>query len=55
MPEKDPKLTHNEVIKAENPSLAGNIGVTLHDPKAEVFDSDDQQFLKFLQQHNLDR
>ena len=47
MPEKDPKLTHNEVIKAENPSLTGNIGVTLHDPEAEIFDSDDQQFLKF--------
>ena len=41
------KLTKNEVIKAENPSLVGNIGVTLHDPEADMFDADDQQFLKF--------
>ena len=47
MSETEPKLTKNEIIKAENPSLAGNIGVTLHDPEAEMFDADDQQFLKF--------
>ena len=47
MSETEPKLTKNEVIKAENPSLAGNIGVTLHDPEADMFDADDQQFLKF--------
>ncbi|MBR67848.1 MAG: sulfite reductase, partial [Verrucomicrobiales bacterium] len=47
MSESEPKLTKNEVIKADNPSLAGNIGVTLHDPEAEMFDADDQQFLKF--------
>ena len=40
-------MTKNEIIKAENPSLAGNIGVTLNDPEAEMFDADDQQFLKF--------
>ena len=47
MSESELKLTKNEVIKADNPSLAGNIGVTLHDPEAEMFDADDQQFLKF--------
>ena len=47
MSDKPSKLTKNEIIKAENPSLAGNIGVTLHDPEAEKFDSNDQQFLKF--------
>ena len=47
MSESEPKLTKNEIIKAENPSLAGNIGVTLHNPEAEMFDADDQQFLKF--------
>ena len=47
MSEKSVKLTKNEVIKADNPSLAGNIGVTLHDPEADMFNADDQQFLKF--------
>ena len=47
MSENSVKLTKNEVIKADNPSLAGNIGVTLHDPEADMFNADDQQFLKF--------
>lgn len=47
MSEKSVKLTKNEVIKANNPSLAGNIGVTLNDPEADMFNADDQQFLKF--------
>ena len=47
MPEKEPKLTHHEVIKAENPSLAGDIAATLADGEVDVFSKDDQQFLKF--------
>ena len=47
MPEKEPKLTHHEVIKAENPSLAGDIAATLADGAVDVFSKDDQQFLKF--------
>jgi sulfite reductase (NADPH) hemoprotein beta-component len=41
------KVSHNEVIKAANPTLAGGIGATLHDPAAERFSEDDGQFLKF--------
>ena len=41
------KLTHNEQIKAANPTLAGTIGTTLADPVADRFTEDDQQFLKF--------
>ena len=47
MPEKEAKLTHHEVIKAENPSLAGDIAATLADGAVDVFSKDDQQFLKF--------
>ena len=47
MPEKKAKLTHHEVIKAENPSLAGDIAATLADGAVDVFSKDDQQFLKF--------
>src|SRR6266851_3852273 len=41
------KLTHNEVIKAANPTLAGTIAQTLGDPQADRFSEDDGQFLKF--------
>jgi sulfite reductase (NADPH) hemoprotein beta-component len=41
------KLTHNEVIKAAVPTLAGNIAVTMADPNADQFSADDQQFIKF--------
>jgi sulfite reductase (NADPH) hemoprotein beta-component len=41
------KVTHNEVIKAANPTLAGSIGATLADPNADRFSEDDSQFLKF--------
>jgi sulfite reductase (NADPH) hemoprotein beta-component len=41
------KLTHNEVIKAAVPTLAGNIAATLADPAADRFSEDDQQFIKF--------
>ena len=47
MTEKEAKLTHNEVIKEVNPSLAGDIAPTLADAGAEAFSKDDQQFLKF--------
>ena len=47
MSEKSDKLTHNEVIKEANPSLAGDIAATLHDEQAEAFSADDQQFIKF--------
>jgi sulfite reductase (NADPH) hemoprotein beta-component len=41
-----PKLTHNEVIKEANPTLAGSIAETLADPQADHFTEDDTQFLK---------
>jgi sulfite reductase beta subunit-like hemoprotein len=47
MADKEVKLTHNEVIKAGNPSLAGDIAATLVDGAVDVFSKDDQQFLKF--------
>ena len=40
------KLTHNEVIKAAIPTLAGNIASTV-DSGADQFSADDQQFIKF--------
>ena len=42
-----PKLSHNEVIKAAIPALAGNIAATIADPAADRFSEDDQQFIKF--------
>jgi sulfite reductase (NADPH) hemoprotein beta-component len=42
-----PKVSHNEQIKAANPTLAGSIGATLADPNAERFSEDDTQFMKF--------
>lgn len=41
------KVTHNELIKAANPTLAGTIGSTLADPNVDRFSDDDTQFLKF--------
>ena len=41
------KVSHNEVIKAANPTLAGTIGATLADPNADRFTEDDTQFMKF--------
>ncbi len=41
------KLTHNEVIKEANPTLAGAITATLQDVAADRFSEDDIQFLKF--------
>ncbi|HUS37162.1 MAG TPA: NADPH-dependent assimilatory sulfite reductase hemoprotein subunit [Verrucomicrobiae bacterium] len=42
-----PKVSHNEQIKAANPTLAGTIGATLADPNADRFSEDDTQFMKF--------
>ncbi|MDX1953719.1 MAG: NADPH-dependent assimilatory sulfite reductase hemoprotein subunit [Verrucomicrobiota bacterium] len=41
------KLTHNEIIKAANPTLGGSIAQVLADPAQDKFAEDDQQFLKF--------
>lgn len=46
-PDAPAKLTHNEVIKAANPTLAGTIASTLADPNVDRFSDDDQQFIKF--------
>ena len=43
----EPKLTHNEIIKAAIPTLAGNIAATMDTPGADQFSADDQQFTKF--------
>ncbi len=42
-----PKLTHNELIKEANPTLAGTIASTLANPATDRFTEDDAQFLKF--------
>ncbi|MCI0746203.1 MAG: NADPH-dependent assimilatory sulfite reductase hemoprotein subunit [Verrucomicrobia subdivision 3 bacterium] len=41
------KLTHNELIKEANPTLAGTIAQTLADSNVDRFSDDDGQFLKF--------
>src|ERR1043165_5465936 len=41
------KVSHNEVIKEANPTLAGSIGATLADPTTDRFSEDDTQFMKF--------
>ena len=41
------KVSHNEVIKEANPTLAGSIGATLADPNVDRFSEDDAQFMKF--------
>jgi len=46
MSETAPKLSHNEVIKAANPTLAGNIAATMASG-TDQFSPDDQQFTKF--------
>ncbi len=42
----DAKVTHNEVIKSEIPTLAGNIAATMASG-TDQFSADDQQFTKF--------
>ncbi|MCD8534885.1 MAG: NADPH-dependent assimilatory sulfite reductase hemoprotein subunit [Verrucomicrobia bacterium] len=41
------KLTKNEELKQNCPTLAGTISQTLTDPELDRFSEDDQQFLKF--------
>jgi sulfite reductase (NADPH) hemoprotein beta-component len=41
------ELTHNELIKAAVPTLAGTIAATIADAGADHFSEDDNQFLKF--------
>lgn len=41
------KVTKNEVLKENCPTLAGTIAQTLRDPELDRFSEDDQQFLKF--------
>ena len=40
-------LSKNEVLKQNDPTLAGNIATTMADPAADRFSEDDQQFIKF--------
>src|SRR3954454_112368 len=42
-----PKLTKNETLKANIPTLAGNIAATIADPNVACFSADDEQFIKF--------
>lgn len=42
-----PKLSHNEVLKEADPTLAGTIAPTLNDSTTDRFSEDDTQFLKF--------
>src|SRR5947208_16648393 len=42
-----PKLSRNEGLKENNPTLAGTIAQTIADPAAERFTEDDYEFLKF--------
>jgi sulfite reductase (NADPH) hemoprotein beta-component len=41
------KQTANELLKEQDPTLAGTIAQTLADPQADRFGEDDLQFLKF--------
>ena len=41
------KLTHNEEIKADCPTLAGTIAATISDVSTDHFSEDENQFLKF--------
>ena len=40
-------VNKNEVLKQNDPTLAGNIAATMADPAADRFSEDDQQFIKF--------
>ena len=42
-----PKVTHNEQIKNDVPTLAGSILSALNDAATDRFSEDDAQFLKF--------
>jgi len=48
MPEAAPApVTHNEVIKAANPTLASTIAATLADASTDRFSDDEKEFTKF--------
>ena len=40
-------LSHTEILKQNDPVLAGNLAATMADPAADRFSDDDQQFIKF--------
>ena len=42
-----PSLASNELLKLNDPTLAGTIAETLADQAQERFSDDDEQFLKF--------
>jgi sulfite reductase (NADPH) hemoprotein beta-component len=42
-----PALSKNELLKQRDPTLAGDLAVTLANPEAARFAEDDEQFLKF--------
>ena len=46
-PASEKKLSHNEILKENDPLLAGNLAATLSDPEVDRFSNDDGQFLKF--------
>jgi sulfite reductase (NADPH) hemoprotein beta-component len=41
------KVSANEILKENDPTLAGSIATTLADPEVDRFSDDDNQFLKF--------
>lgn len=53
-----PAPSKNELLKQNDPSLAGNLAATLADPALDRFSADDEQFIKFhgiYQQDDRDR
>ncbi|MDP2138924.1 MAG: NADPH-dependent assimilatory sulfite reductase hemoprotein subunit, partial [Candidatus Didemnitutus sp.] len=53
-----PPLSKNELLKQNDPTLAGQLAATLADPAADRFSADDEQFIKFhgiYQQDDRDR
>ncbi|MDP1581618.1 MAG: NADPH-dependent assimilatory sulfite reductase hemoprotein subunit [Candidatus Didemnitutus sp.] len=53
-----PALSKNELLKQNDPSLAGDMAATLADPALDRFSADDEQFIKFhgiYQQDDRDR
>jgi sulfite reductase (NADPH) hemoprotein beta-component len=43
-PASEKKLSHNEILKENDPLLAGNLAATLNDPEVDRFSKDDGQF-----------
>ena len=46
-PASEKKLSHNEILKENDPLLAGNLAATLSYPEVDRFSNDYGQFLKF--------